>query len=216
MAHLPARPCRTLAVEVDGGAGDREPLLIVVDIAPEEFGRGDGAGTTGLAERPAGNGANMRLELRDRGPIERPVSGIVHPWRDLIDQQRRPAGTGQYEHLDREHADIVQGVGDAFRDDARLCRQRIGDRSRRARDFQDVIAMFILGDVEAFDMAVGAARGDHRDLALEGNDDFQDGGLGAEILPDLIRIVAVADDLLALAVVPEAWGLYPGRAERST
>src|SRR5258707_5256902 len=70
--------------------------------------------------------------------------------------------------------------------------------------------MCILGDVEAFDMAVGAAPGDHRDLALEGNEGFQDGGLGAEILPDLFRIVAVADDRLALAVVPEASGLYYG------
>ena len=71
--------------------------------------------------------------------------------------------------------------------------------------------MLVFGDVEAFDMAVGAARGDHRDLALERNEGLEDGGFGAEVLPDLIRVVAVADDRLALAVVAEAAGLDHGR-----
>jgi hypothetical protein len=53
-------------------------------------------------------------------------------------------------------------------------------------------------------MAVGRARGDHRDLALEGNERFQDGGFGAEVLPDPVGIVAVADDRLTLAVIAEA------------
>ena len=71
--------------------------------------------------------------------------------------------------------------------------------------------MLVFGDVEAFDMAVGRARGDHRDLALERNEGLEDRGFGAEVLPDPVRIVAVADDRLALAVIAEAAGLDHGR-----
>ena len=70
--------------------------------------------------------------------------------------------------------------------------------------------MLVFGDVEAFDLAVGRARGDHRNLALEGNEGLEDRGFGAEVLPDLVRIVAVADDRLALAVIAEAAGLDHG------
>ncbi len=71
--------------------------------------------------------------------------------------------------------------------------------------------MLVFGDVEAFDLAVGRARGDHRDLALERNEGLEDRGFGAEILPDPVRIVALADDRLALAVIAEAAGLEHGR-----
>ena len=68
--------------------------------------------------------------------------------------------------------------------------------------------MLVLGDVEAFDLAVGRARGDHRDLALERNEGLEDRGSGGKVLPDLADIVALADDRLALAVIAEAAGLY--------
>ena len=74
--------------------------------------------------------------------------------------------------------------------------------------------MLVFGDVEAFDLAVGAARGDHRDLALERNEGLEDRGSGGEVLPDLVRIVALADDRLALAVIAEAAGLdHRGQAD---
>src|SRR5260370_13804338 len=115
MSHLPARPRRTLAVEVDSRAADGKPLLVAIDIVPDQVGHGDRAVTNRLAERPAGDGADMLLKLRNRGTVERPVPGIVHPRRDLVDQYCRLAGTGQYEHLDRDDAGIIQGVCDAFR-----------------------------------------------------------------------------------------------------
>ena len=74
--------------------------------------------------------------------------------------------------------------------------------------------MLVLGDVEAFDMAVGRARGDHRDLALERNEGLEDRGSGGEVFPDLVEIVALADDRLALAVIAEAAGLdHRGQAD---
>ena len=71
--------------------------------------------------------------------------------------------------------------------------------------------MLVFGDVEAFDMAVRRARGDHGDLALEGNEGLEDGRSRAEIVPDPVRVVARADDRLALAVIAEAAGLEHGR-----
>ena len=74
--------------------------------------------------------------------------------------------------------------------------------------------MFVFGDVVTFDLAVRRARGDHGDLALERNERFEDRGFGAEVFPDLVEIVAFADDRLALAVIAEAAGLdHGGKAD---
>ena len=75
---------------------------------------------------------------------------------------------------------------------------------------QDVVAMFVFGDVEAFDLAIGRACDDHRDLALERNEGLQNRGFGGQILPDPVQIVAFANDRLALAVIAEAAGFYDG------
>src|SRR5258708_38743500 len=73
MPHLPAWPCRALAVEVDSRAGDGEPLLIAMAIGPDQVGHGDRAVTNRLAAGPAGAGADMLLELRKRRPRESPA-----------------------------------------------------------------------------------------------------------------------------------------------
>src|ERR1700730_6920152 len=66
VSHLSARSRRTLAIEVYGRARHRQPLLIAVDLVPDQIGHDDRAMTDRLAERPAGNGADVLLELRDR------------------------------------------------------------------------------------------------------------------------------------------------------
>ena len=70
--------------------------------------------------------------------------------------------------------------------------------------------MLVLGDVEAFDLAVGGARRDHRNLALERHEGLEDRRSGAELVPELAEIAAVADHGLALAVIAEAAGLEHG------
>ena len=50
----------------------------------------------------------MQLELADRRPVLRPVAAVVHPRRQLVNQQ--PLGGN--EALHRHHADIVQLVHD--------------------------------------------------------------------------------------------------------
>ena len=66
-----------------------------------------------------------------------------------------------------------------------------GDTSAGTREtFEDVVAVLVLGHVEAFDAAVMAARGDHRDLALEPNERLDDRGLTADRAPGRGGIVA--------------------------
>src|SRR5215831_19412770 len=207
MAHLPAGPRLSLAVDVNGGARNGQPLRVGVDFVSDQIGHGDLAMTNRLSERPAGDGTDMLLELRDRGAVKRPVAGIMHPWRDLVDQDPAGGTIRKHEHLDREHAHIIEGVGYPLRDVARLGRDCFGDRGRRARDLQNVVAVLVLGDVEAFDLTVGGARHDNRDLALERDESLENCGSGAELFPDAVRIVAGANDRLTLAVIAEATGL---------
>src|SRR5581483_10453578 len=85
MAHLAAGPRRSLAVDVNGCAGNRQPFGIARNLVPDQVGHGDLAMPDRLAERPAGNRADVLLELRDRGAVQRPVPGIMHPRRNLVD-----------------------------------------------------------------------------------------------------------------------------------
>ena len=70
----------------------------------------------GLAERPAADGADVLLELRDEAP-----SSVQWPelWtRGAISLTRRRCGrpVGRDEHLDGEHADMVERLGDGLGD----------------------------------------------------------------------------------------------------
>ena len=59
-----------------------------------------------------------------------------------------------------------------------------------------------------------AARGDHRNFALERNEGFEDRGFGGKVLPDPSGSSPLADDRLALAVIAEAAGLdHRGQAD---
>ena len=63
-------------------------------------------------------GADMILELRGHRALDRPVAAIVHARRHLV-EDRPPAGR---EKLDRQHADMVERVGDPAAERARLRR----------------------------------------------------------------------------------------------
>jgi len=69
---------------MDGRARDGQRLLVAINIAPIRFGYGERAMADQLAQRLAGDGADVLLELRDRRAVERPVSAIVHPQRILF------------------------------------------------------------------------------------------------------------------------------------
>src|SRR5262249_34075986 len=67
MAHLAARPRRALAIEVNGRAGNGQPLLVIVNLVPDQVGHGHLAVAQRFSQGPARDGADMLLELRDRG-----------------------------------------------------------------------------------------------------------------------------------------------------
>src|SRR5580693_2053591 len=105
MPHLAAGPHRTLAVKMHRRPGNREPAPVILDLAADEVRHLDPAAADRLAERPAGHRADVLLELRYRGAVQGPMARIMHPRRDLVDQDFAAA---QHEHLDREYADIVE------------------------------------------------------------------------------------------------------------
>ena len=83
------------------------------------------------AERPAGDGADVLLELRGLRAVDRPVAGIVHARRDLVDDQPLGAvGAARHEQLDADDADIVERLEDARGD--RLGRSLRGPAPTRA------------------------------------------------------------------------------------
>src|SRR5262249_723106 len=205
--HLPAGAHGDLAVKVNGGARNGEPFSIVIDLMADQIGHFDPAFTYRFGERPAGHSPNVLLELRNGGAVERPMPGIVDPRCDLVHQQ---GAIPQHEHFHGQHADIVEMMRDCFGDAPRLSRRYVRDRGRHARDLQNVIAMLILSDLEAFDGAVGGAGGDHRYFADERHKGFKDGGLCADVLPGGFRHGVRGYRRLALAVVAEAPRLEHG------
>ena len=66
-----------------------------------------------------------------------------------------------------------------------------------------MVAVLVLGDVETLDLAVAAARRDHRHLALEIDETFEDAGRVVQGSPRRGRVAAFCDLGLALAVVAE-------------
>ena len=80
----------------------------------------------GVAERPAGDGADVLLELRTDAGVHGPMAGIVDPRRDLVDEEARPESESRHEHLDREDADMVERFGDPGGDCDRLGGQALG------------------------------------------------------------------------------------------
>ena len=102
----------------------RGQLAPAVHIVADQVGHHRIAVARRVAERPAGNGAHVVLELADEAGVDGPVAGIVHSGRDLVDEQARnfvprrlaPA----LKHLDAEHADMAERLGDLAGDAPRL------------------------------------------------------------------------------------------------
>jgi hypothetical protein len=125
MAHLAARAGLGLAVEMHlhaafggerGRAGD-----VVADQVFHHHIRVPRA----VAQRPAGDGADVLLELVDGAARLRPVAGIVHAGRDLVHDE----APGRDEELHAEDADVIERVQDARGDEDGVGSQARGDRA---------------------------------------------------------------------------------------
>src|ERR1700730_4247863 len=210
MPHFPAWADRGFAVEMHAGTRRCEPFGVVFDFAPDQVDHLDPPVANWRCERPSSNRADVLLELRDRCAVNRPVPGIVHAWRDLVHQQRRRGTFRHHEHLDSEHADIIERLGDTGCDAAGFLGDARGDRRRHPRYLENMIAMLVLGRVETFDPAIRAARRYDRDLALEGHECLEDRRLGTACLESCGCLAALPDHGLALAVISETPGLEHG------
>src|SRR5688572_15435862 len=106
MPHLAALPRLALAIEVQAEIAISSERGPGVGIMADEIAHLSITVTRRRPERPAGNGTDMVLELRDGARVHGPMAGVVHAWRDLVDEQRVGRFVAEVEHLDAEYADI--------------------------------------------------------------------------------------------------------------
>src|SRR5690606_18909092 len=103
MTHFSAGPCFRLAIEMDEHAGSGEPGGNVVYIVADEILHHAVRMAARIAERVAGNRADVLLELRDDAGRLSPVAGIVHAGCDFV---RDESAIRQHEEFDADDADI--------------------------------------------------------------------------------------------------------------
>jgi hypothetical protein len=125
----------------------------------------------GRAERPTEHGAQMVLELTGDRALDRPVAAVVHSGRHFVGEEV----AADVEQLDTADADVIERI--QYRADARLgppLERGIEPRRRRAGEAQDPADVGVLYRGPAHDRAVGPARRDDRQLALERHECFED------------------------------------------
>src|SRR6185437_12690231 len=210
MAHLAAAPRFPLAVELWPDAC-AQPGRNRGDLVADEVFHHYRGEARRVAQRPAGNRPDVLLELIRYADCFGPMPGIMDSRGYLVDQQRL-AGN---EELDAEHADIIEGTGNAPRRGDRLCR-RLGAYSRRdSAGVEDMAAVDVLRRFEGGDGPVAAARHDDRYFLVERHEGFQHQRLGFERGEGRGGVDGRAKNLLALAVIAEPRRLqHCRRAER--
>src|SRR5438874_789664 len=77
MSHLATGPRRAFAIEMHGGAGNRQPWLVIVNVVPDQVGHGDRAMADRLAQRPAGNRAAITEISRSNGMKASMIADLV-------------------------------------------------------------------------------------------------------------------------------------------
>src|SRR5205814_8123759 len=129
---------------------------------------------------------DLLFELARSARIEREMTGIVRTRRELVDEE---APVARHEELDAKDADVIERVHDA---PSRIDRERSSRRrdvGRRDRNVEDVAAMCVFDWTEMRPAAADAARANHRDLAIEIDERFEDGFAAAERFPRLSQRV---------------------------
>src|SRR6516165_4153118 len=153
MAHLAAWADFQLAVEMEVKVGLSEDVAPVLSILPDQVVHFDPAATRWRSQRPAGDGANMLLELRGLRALEGPVAGIVDARGDLVDDERFVAvAVAGDEHLDRKDAHVVERLKHGGSNALGLGRRLCADAGGRAGAGQDVTLVLVLAQVGSRDL----------------------------------------------------------------
>ncbi len=137
------------------------------------------------------------------GALDRPVAGVVHAWCHLVAEQFAVLD----EQLQCEHADVVEPLGQRARQRGGTRLQRADVRRRCQTQAEHAVDMPVAGQRPAAEFAIASAHRQHRQLALERHERFQDQPvrrrLRAQCRPRGIRIGGLPQAELALAVVAE-------------
>src|ERR1700733_11080501 len=88
MPHLAARSDLELAVKMQSEIRLGKDVAPVLSVLADQIVHFDPAAARRPAERPAGNGADMLLELRGLRALEGPMARIVDARRDRVDHER--------------------------------------------------------------------------------------------------------------------------------
>ena len=155
----------------------------------------------GRSKRQASNCADMLIELRNGAGGFSPVAGIVNTRRDLVGNQ---ATIGKHEELDADDADIIQCCQDREGcADCGLC-SLVDYFRRQGGGVKNAVAVDVFDRIIRRRRAAYAARGDHRNLALEWHKAFQDQRHTAHSRKGARHITCkIAEDTLALAIIAE-------------
>ena len=170
MAELPPRP-RLLAVPVQVRAGDGQDRRRV-RLPADHVDHRDVLPDADAAERKSTDRAQVVLELARLRALDRPVPGVVHARRHLVaEQRRRSRGTARSRA--RRRSRVVPRSPRACAS-AGAWSSPVELRRRRVRHAQDPVAVVVLDERVAPQLAVGRAHGDDRQLAVERHERLQD------------------------------------------
>ena len=103
MAHLATGPAFLFPIEMEGRlrlAGKVSPGF---NLGAQDIGHFHIEVTLRLGQGPAGNGADVKLELGEEAGILSPVAGVVNPGGDLVDEQVLTALLLDEEKLNGHH-----------------------------------------------------------------------------------------------------------------
>src|SRR5579871_4798364 len=155
MAHLAVGADFELAVEMQREIRLGEDVAPFLSVLADQIMHFSPAAPSRDSERPAGYGADVLLELRRLGALDRPMAGIVHPRRDLVDDEALfAAPVADDEQLDRKDADIVERLEHGARDSLCFDRGLRVDPRRRAGARENMMLMLVLAKIVSHDLAL--------------------------------------------------------------
>jgi hypothetical protein len=147
MAHLASGPGFSLAIEMQDRIRFSGEFGGPADVGADQVFHHAIGVTSGISERQAGDCPNMLLELGYGACRFCPVTRIMNPRGNFVDEKAVPVTFADGEELNREDADIVQVPGDRRGNLQRLGLHFRSEAGGNGRGVEDVIAVYILSDV---------------------------------------------------------------------